>query len=441
MANQPETPNFDEGVYQIETTDPVQGGAGGIDNKALLALSNRTRWLRQHVDALEEAITKKAPLASPEFAGTPRAPTQNPTVSGTEMVNAEWVRRLAKGWLYISLEGSNGFALTAEQASYSNIIFTGTPLNDAMWVVFPAGPGIWTVFNGCTKGVQIRNTNADGFYLPSGARDQFLITNTDGSQTPTQAKTNFIAPYLRGAATADTPARYDNSTRVPTTNFVMQAQSDVVRLDSYVTRGPTDGAFVYYTVPAWARKALVELIGAGAGGMNCVNAPGSSAYKSGGGGGAGARSVFMVAVAGGAQYGVLVGTRGGAQAGGGFSRFDYAGHWLVCGGGSSGGYSSDGLSGAGGSGGLISVSDANPWTRISDDPGAYGSDGQSGAFIFPGNGAPGPYGGAGRAGSRGGTSAMGYGAGGGGAYDSNGESATYVGGYGGDGRVIVQFFP
>ena len=32
MANLPETPTFDAGVYQLETTDPVQGGVAGATN-------------------------------------------------------------------------------------------------------------------------------------------------------------------------------------------------------------------------------------------------------------------------------------------------------------------------------------------------------------------------------------------------------------------------
>jgi len=45
MANVTETSNFDEGIYQLETTDPVEGGALGISNSQAKGLANRTRWL------------------------------------------------------------------------------------------------------------------------------------------------------------------------------------------------------------------------------------------------------------------------------------------------------------------------------------------------------------------------------------------------------------
>lgn len=45
MANQPENPVWEAGIYQFETTDPIEGGLGGIDNQPLLQLANRTRFL------------------------------------------------------------------------------------------------------------------------------------------------------------------------------------------------------------------------------------------------------------------------------------------------------------------------------------------------------------------------------------------------------------
>lgn len=45
MANVTETSNFDEGVYQLETTDSLEGGQLGVLNKASKNLANRTKWL------------------------------------------------------------------------------------------------------------------------------------------------------------------------------------------------------------------------------------------------------------------------------------------------------------------------------------------------------------------------------------------------------------
>ncbi|HEY0035902.1 MAG TPA: hypothetical protein VGB66_04395 [Longimicrobium sp.] len=47
MANLTETPVWETGVYQWENTDPIEGGANGIDNVPTRQLANRTSFLRQ----------------------------------------------------------------------------------------------------------------------------------------------------------------------------------------------------------------------------------------------------------------------------------------------------------------------------------------------------------------------------------------------------------
>lgn len=49
MANLTETPLWELGIYQIETTDLVIGGPAGISNLQGKQLANRTSWLKQHV--------------------------------------------------------------------------------------------------------------------------------------------------------------------------------------------------------------------------------------------------------------------------------------------------------------------------------------------------------------------------------------------------------
>ena len=52
MATLPEADpaTFPTGVYQLETTDPVLGGADGASNRPLRDLANRTNWLKQSAD-------------------------------------------------------------------------------------------------------------------------------------------------------------------------------------------------------------------------------------------------------------------------------------------------------------------------------------------------------------------------------------------------------
>lgn len=63
MANVTETPVFEEGIYQIETTDPVLGGANGIANVQAKQLANRTAYLKTVADEVVDARGTKESLS------------------------------------------------------------------------------------------------------------------------------------------------------------------------------------------------------------------------------------------------------------------------------------------------------------------------------------------------------------------------------------------
>lgn len=56
MPNLTETATWESGIYQIETTDPVQGGPSGISNQQGKQLANRTSWLKRQVDKFNSAL-------------------------------------------------------------------------------------------------------------------------------------------------------------------------------------------------------------------------------------------------------------------------------------------------------------------------------------------------------------------------------------------------
>lgn len=89
MASLPESSTFDAGVYQLELSDPVIGGPSGVSNTPLKNLANRTKYLKDHVDALEAS---RAPIASPEFTGIPKAPTAAAGTSTTQLASTAFVQ-------------------------------------------------------------------------------------------------------------------------------------------------------------------------------------------------------------------------------------------------------------------------------------------------------------------------------------------------------------
>ena len=65
MANLNESAVWVDGIYQIETSDPVMGGPNGIANKQAGQIGNRTQWLKNKIAEEVAAIgTSKANKAS-----------------------------------------------------------------------------------------------------------------------------------------------------------------------------------------------------------------------------------------------------------------------------------------------------------------------------------------------------------------------------------------
>jgi microcystin-dependent protein len=60
MANQPENSVWEAGVYQLETTDFVIGGVGGVSNQPILQLANRTRYLYDQRAVTNAAVATNA---------------------------------------------------------------------------------------------------------------------------------------------------------------------------------------------------------------------------------------------------------------------------------------------------------------------------------------------------------------------------------------------
>lgn len=85
MANLPESATFEPSIYQLEETDPVQGGPEGIDNLQAKQLANRTSWLKEEVE-------KRAPNISPNLEGTPTAQTAEQGTDSTQLATTAFVQ-------------------------------------------------------------------------------------------------------------------------------------------------------------------------------------------------------------------------------------------------------------------------------------------------------------------------------------------------------------
>lgn len=184
------------------------------------------------------------------------------------------------------------------------------------------------------------------------------------------------------------------------------------------------------TAPNWANRIEVQLDGAGGGGANCIAGPVINASPtSGGGGGAGGTAWGVYVVTPGQVLSAVVGVGGAAQTVGGTTMV--TGLLQATGGGGAvfqSANSSSGAAGGVGTGGTVL-----------NTTGGIGIDGQSGGFVFAGQGGNSRWGGGGKAGNHGGLAGTAPGAGGGGAFDSSATSTPFSGGAGANGFINYRW--
>ncbi len=97
MSYLKETAAWEDGIYQIETSDPVLGGPDGIANRPARELANRTAWLKQQLKEAEAALTahtrsRNHPDASLSEKGFVRLSNANQSSSETEAATPKAVK-------------------------------------------------------------------------------------------------------------------------------------------------------------------------------------------------------------------------------------------------------------------------------------------------------------------------------------------------------------
>jgi hypothetical protein len=117
MSNVTETPKWEVGIYQIETTDPVLGGETGPANVQAKQLANRTSWLKQRTEQIEKAINsnwlyRNQHIAFEFFVDGYRlrntAPVQVTSGTiGSNFINVVDTSSFRVGQDYLLIEGSN----------------------------------------------------------------------------------------------------------------------------------------------------------------------------------------------------------------------------------------------------------------------------------------------------------------------------------------------
>ena len=129
MTNLVETERWEDGVYQLETSDPVVGGPEGIDNLQAKQLANRTRYLKKAVEARQSDFGAHVAAVDPhpQYATHADLAEKLAALVAQSPETLDTLSELAK-----ALGNDPNFATTitnqlALKASLDSPVFTGTP--------------------------------------------------------------------------------------------------------------------------------------------------------------------------------------------------------------------------------------------------------------------------------------------------------------------------
>lgn len=173
MADLVETSVFPEGVYQIETSDPVIGGVpnvgtgAGMSNIPHLLLANRTRFLKNAVDNIVAGLTNF--VTRPQFESSQRPAT------------TEFVRREI-GNLRGQTSVNASLALTADHTGQRILISGTATLTLPLLSTVPPG----------TAFLMVAQTGITGTIQASGADSIFIAGELTGSFTLSNRSVVFI---------------------------------------------------------------------------------------------------------------------------------------------------------------------------------------------------------------------------------------------------------
>lgn len=116
MANLKENAAWESGIYQLETTDPVVGGADGISNKQAIQLANRTSYLKDEIETLKSssltALTNKRDISDSYSKAETDALIA--TKLDNSIAEATYLKKTDKIDAYTKQESDDKFALRAE---------------------------------------------------------------------------------------------------------------------------------------------------------------------------------------------------------------------------------------------------------------------------------------------------------------------------------------
>lgn len=232
MANLPESESYDAGVYQLETTDAVVGGASGKSNASAINLANRTKYLKAHIDIMETIVEQ--------------ADAEAGIATALKGWTAQRVRQAIMaatgGMLTKSVAGNSDVTLTAVEAGNGLLKLTGV-LTGNINVIVPTSPTRSWLVNNQTTGaytLTVKTASGTGVIVAQTGEttvytDGVNVCYNSGIVPQAEAETR-TATTLRGW----TAQRVGQAIAAAITALVVQATESVLGIAKIATQAQTN---------------------------------------------------------------------------------------------------------------------------------------------------------------------------------------------------------
>ena len=125
MAYVPESQTWIEGVYQLETTDPVIGGATGVANQQAKDLASRTAYLKKQVDDIVSG-NKNVKLKGIDGSTVDNTYSNGSDHNDNLIANASWVQSVVNARMAGRNKIINGDFVISQRGSSFSILGNGT---------------------------------------------------------------------------------------------------------------------------------------------------------------------------------------------------------------------------------------------------------------------------------------------------------------------------